>query len=125
MRRPWTSGILGWVTTPFEPSRRAVYRVVYPERERPFFERGAEHLPILDCSELGIRYLAPVGHGIEPGASVEGTIHFRRGTRVRVSGEVVRAEPNMVALWFGAQGIPLAEMAAERKYMNAADDSTS
>jgi hypothetical protein len=101
---------------PYEHSRRAVYRVVYPPGERPTFRTGIQTHAVIDCSELGLRYM-PGGPRPEPGSSISGEIVFRRGNKVAISGEVIRADDNGVAIWFGARGIPLGEILSERSYL--------
>lgn len=107
--------------TPFLPSRRAVYRVVYPVRERPTFSIGPDSFSVIDCSELGLRYQVPEFHRPTVGATVGGRVRFRRGVEVQVSGEVVRVQDGTVALWFRTEAIPLAEMVAERERVESAE----
>lgn len=101
--------------TPFQHSRRAVYRVVYPVRERPTLVVGSESFSIIDCSELGLRYQVPDLHRPNVGGTVAGRVRFRRGVEIPVNGEVVRVQDGTVALWFRTEAIPLAEMVAERE----------
>jgi hypothetical protein len=108
----------------FQHSRRAVYRVVYPVRERPSFLVGADSFSVMDCSELGLRYQVSDAHLPGLGETVSGLLRFRRGAEVRVAGEVVRVEHGTVALWFRSQPIPLAEVMNERRYLESADHAT-
>lgn len=103
------------MVTPFQHSRRAVYRVVYPVRERPTFAVGPESFSVVDCSELGLRYQVPEVHRPNVGDTIAGRVRFRRGVDVSVSGEVVRVQDGTVALWFRSESIPFAEMVAERE----------
>lgn len=103
------------MATPFQHSRRAVYRVVYPVRERPTFIVGAESFSVIDCSELGVRYQVPEAHRPGVGITVAGRMRFSRGLEVPVSGEVVRVQDGTVALRFRTEAIPSAEMVAERE----------
>jgi hypothetical protein len=109
------------MSTPFQPSRRAVYRVVYPVRERPTFSVGTDSFSVIDCSELGLRYQVPEFHRPAVGSTVGGRVRFRRGVEVQVSGEVVRVQDGTVALWFRSGAIPLAEMVAERERVESAE----
>src|SRR4051812_2123213 len=84
-------------------ARRAVYRVVYPVRERPTLQVGSESFSVMDCSELGLRYQVQEAHLPTLGATVSGILHFRRGAEVPVTGEVVRVESGTVAVWFRSQ----------------------
>ena len=108
------------MATPFQHSRRAVYRVVYPVRERPTFSVETESFSVIDCSELGLRYQVPEVHRPAVGATVAGQVHFRRGVDFAVSGEVVRVQDGTVALWFRTAAIPYAEMVAERERVESA-----
>lgn len=103
------------MATPFQHSRRAVYRVVYPVLDRPTISVGADSFSVIDCSELGLRYQVPELHRPEVGSTVVGTVHFLRGVEIPVSGEVVRVQEGTVALWFRTEAIPYAEMVVERE----------
>lgn len=107
----------------FHHSRRAVYRVVYPVRERPSFLMDGASFSVIDCSELGLRYQVPDVHRPEVGTTVSGHVRFRRGSEVPVTGEVIRVENGTVALWFRTQAISLTEMMTERRYLESADHS--
>lgn len=95
--------------------------MVYPPGERPTFVRDGEMFAIIDCSELGLRFEVMDYHP-EVGATMSGAVRFRRGVEVPVTGEVVRVDASSVALWFGARGIPLSEILAERAYLASAAD---
>jgi hypothetical protein len=110
------------MSAPYENSRRAVYRVVYPVMERPTFALPGETFPVLDCSELGMRYESR-DHRPELGSTLAGVVRFRRGAEVPVTGEVIRVEKGTIAIWFGAQGIPLSEVLAERAYLSSASEN--
>src|SRR5271156_1322619 len=102
-----------------QQSRRAVYRVIYPIPERPVLTLGEDAFPIIDCSELGLRYEVPRGYASAVGEMVHGHVTFRRGTEVPVAGEVIRLQDGTVALWFRDLGIPFGEMVAEQRYLRA------
>ena len=104
-----------------EQSRRAVYRVTYPIPERPELMVGDHVFPVIDCSELGLRYEAPAERYPELGATVEGRVAFRRGLQVAVAGEVIRVQDGTVALWFNSRGggVPFGEILAEQRYLRA------
>jgi hypothetical protein len=105
------------MSSPYQPSRRAVYRVVYPEEQRPTFHVGGATHQVIDCSELGLRYRIANGHVPEVGTTMQGHVRFRRGSEVAVAGEIIRVDPDSVALWFSARGIPLSEVLAERAWL--------
>jgi hypothetical protein len=88
--------------------QRAHYRIQYPEAARPVFVPG--HLPhgfpVIDCSEQGLRY-HPGGPHLPPiGTEAHGTIRFRSGEEVEVSGTVVRIQDQEVALHLSSGSIP-------------------
>ena len=109
------------MSTPFQHSRRAVYRVVYPVRRRPTFSVGDDSFSVIDCSELGLRYQVPEIHRPTVGATITGRVRFRRGIEIAVSGEVVRVQDGAVALWFGTAAIPFAEMVTERDQVESGE----
>lgn len=92
-------------TYPFE---RAHYRIQYPEAARPVFIPGhlADGYPVVDCSEQGLRYQRGDPHVPPVGAEARGTIRFRSGDEVPVSGKVVRIQDQEVALHLTASAIP-------------------
>lgn len=87
---------------------RAHYRIQYPESARPVFVPG--HLPrgypVIDCSEKGIRYQPEDPHLPRIGTEARGTVRFRSGEEVAVSGTVVRIQDGDVALHLTAAAIP-------------------
>jgi hypothetical protein len=99
------------------PSRRAVYRVVYPETERPSLSVESGDHAVLDCSELGLRYEAPEDHFLSVGDRVQGRLRFRRGVELEVQGEVVRVQDGAIAVWFDPASISFGEMIAEQRYL--------
>jgi hypothetical protein len=109
------------MSSSFQHTRRAVYRIVYPVRERPSFHIGTETFSVIDCSELGLRYEVPDAHIPTLGSTVSGTVQFRRGSSVPVTGEVVRVERGTAALWFRSEAIPLGEVLQERQYLESTD----
>ena len=102
-----------------QQSRRAVYRIIYPIPERPTITLGEDVFPIVDCSELGLRFEVPRDHVPDVGVVVHGHVTFRRGAEVPVAGEVVRLQDGTVALWFRNLGIPFGDILAEQKYLRA------
>jgi hypothetical protein len=107
----------------FQHSRRAVYRIVYPVRERPTLLIGPDSFSVMDCSELGLRYQVADAHLPAVGETLEAIVRFRRGSEVPVKGEVVRVEHGTVALWFRSQPIPLTEVMSERRYLESTDQT--
>jgi hypothetical protein len=100
------------------PSRRALYRIVYPLAERPSLEMGRSLYDVVDCSERGLRY--ELNHGRIPavGSHCAGMLHFRRGYSVRVEGDVLRAVRGVVVLALNPP-LPFAQVIAEQRYLRS------
>lgn len=103
---------------PTSPSR-ALYRIVYPVNERPIFEIGRFAYEMIDCSERGLRY--EVNDGIVPalGTPLGGTLKFRSGSGVEVTGEVIRTLDGTVALALDPPGVPFSVILAEQRYLRS------
>jgi hypothetical protein len=100
------------------PSRRALYRIVYPLSERPTFEVGTTLYDVIDCSERGLRYQLNYQRVPEVGGIVMGWLHFRRGESIRVHGKVLRAMRGVVALAL-EPALPFAEVMSEQRYLRS------
>lgn len=100
-------------------SRRALYRIVYPLDERPTFEIGRFVYEVVDCSERGVRYEIKDRRVPEVGTPLGGTVLFRRGAQVEVTGEVIRTREATVVLILDAPGIPFADILAEQRYLRS------
>jgi|SRR5437868_16025 hypothetical protein len=99
-----------------EPSRREVYRVVYPLVERPTFEVGRYLYEVVDLSERGLRYEVRDRRMPTVGSEVGGRLQFRRGEEVPVVGQVLRAQQGEVVLQLEPP-LPFAEVLAEQRYL--------
>lgn len=99
-------------------SRRELYRVTYPLVERPTFEVGRYLHEIVDCSERGLRYEVRDRRMPTVGTEVGGTIQFRRGAAVPVTGEVIRAGDGAVVLRL-IPPLPFSEILAEQQYLRS------
>src|SRR5262249_32986050 len=100
-------------------SRRAVYRIVYPVDERPTFEIGRFVYEVIDCSERGIRYETKDRRVPEVGTPLGGTVQFRRGAEVEITGEVIRTLDAAVVLILDGLGIPFSEILDEQRYLRS------
>jgi hypothetical protein len=102
------------------PSRRALYRIVYPMAERPTFRIGRYAYEVLDCSERGLRYAVKNRRIPSVGTPVAGIVVFRReGASVEITGEVIRARGEVVVLALEDPGIPFSHILAEQRYLRA------
>jgi hypothetical protein len=101
------------------PSRRALYRIVFPLDERPAFEIGRFVYDVIDCSERGIRYEIRDRRVPDVGTPLGGTVLFRRGAQIEVTGEVIRTREGTVVLILDAPGIPFSEILSEQRYLRS------
>ena len=97
--------------------RRALYRIVYPLDERPRFEIGRFVYEVIDCSERGIRYDVKDRRVPVLGTPLGGTLQFRRGGEIEITGEMIRTRGGTVALALDAPGIPFSDILAEQRYL--------
>jgi len=104
---------------PSPTSRRALYRIVYPLHERPAFEMGRFVYEVIDCSERGIRYEVKDRRVPALGTPLGGTIQFRRGGEVEITGEVIRTRGGSVALALDPPGVPFSDILAEQRYLRS------
>ncbi len=101
---------------PFSPER-AYYRINYPERERPEVLLGESSLPVLECSERGLRLDVSAAPPLAAGDSIEGTVRFRRGDNVAVSGVVARADGTVVVVLLDPPGLPFSVLLKEQRFL--------
>lgn len=104
---------------PTYPFERAHYRIQYPEAARPVFVPGhlTDGFPVVDCSEQGLRYQPRDRHLPPIGMQARGTIRFRSGFEVPVSGTVVRVQNREVALHLTDAAIPWHVLLKEQLYL--------
>ncbi len=98
---------------------RATYRIPYPPRARPRFYLGGRELEVVDCSEKGVRYVAPAGQPLpEAGDRITGEIRLlSRTERLALDGTVLRCFGNEVAVELDHPGIPLQAIFGEQRYL--------
>lgn len=99
-----------------DPSRRELYRIVYPLLERPTFEVGRNSYDVVDCSEQGLRYEINGRRAPTVGAQLGGTLQFRRGGKVSITGEVIRVADGTVVLALDPP-LSFADILAEQRYL--------
>ena len=100
-------------------SGRTMYRIPYPQDARPGFTVAGVRYDVIDCSEGGVRYVAPAEGTPELGSEVRGRIRFRRGAEIEVAGTVLRAHDGQVAVRFSGAGIPQAVIFDEQRWLRA------
>lgn len=99
-----------------DPSRRSLYRIIYPLLERPTLEVGRGLYEVVDCSESGLRYEVRGRRPPPVGTQLGGTLKFRRGDHVTVTGEVIRVTAGTVVLALDPP-ISFADILAEQRYL--------
>jgi len=101
------------------PSRRALYRVIYPLNERPTLQVGRSLYEVMDCSERGLRYEVRDQQVPSLGRPVTGILLFRRGGSIELTGEVIRTHAGTVALELDSPGILFSDILAEQRYLRS------
>lgn len=96
---------------------RTYYRIPYPTVESPRLVIGDQVLRVVDCSERGLRFLAPPHAVPELDARLQGRLRFARGAEVSVEGRVVRVYGRQVALRLHEPGIPFRVILQEQIYL--------
>ena len=100
------------------PFERSIYRIQYPERARPALTLPEGVVPVVDCSEQGLRYRSSQGTLPEVGAVIQGKVKFQSdGSEVPVRGKVVRCQAGEVAILLESPGLPRAVLFAEQRYI--------
>lgn len=105
-------------------NRRGSYRIQFPADARPRLlldSPGSVHpvCEVIECSERGLRFHVPTRWLLPVGTAVSGRVLFPRGAEARVAGTVVRMQQDEVALMLGREGIPLATIIDEQRYLRA------
>jgi hypothetical protein len=100
---------------------RATYRIVYSGDVAPRLHIPGDRwpCPVVDCSETGVRLVRARGETrrIASGQRVAGVVEFCNGTRVEVSGRVVRIQGSEIALHLDKQPIPFPDIIREQIYL--------
>jgi hypothetical protein len=98
---------------------RSEYRLPYPPTARAILRMGKLELPLIDCSERGLRYLAPAGEMPEVGLRIEGSVKLLSGGPAHeIEGTVVRCHSGEVAVNLDRPGIPVSAMFAEQRFLS-------
>lgn len=96
--------------------QRKVFRIKYPEADRPRLNTAGGSFEIIDCSESGLRY--QLGGAAAPAVSktVQGKLTFGCGECTEVAGYVLRVQDDLVAVRF-AKSIPAVMMLREQRWL--------
>lgn len=97
--------------------RRSLFRVLYPERQRPTIVIGRHSYSVLDCAESGFRYEQLTGELPAVGSTLCGVIKLHHGTEVQVRGTVARLKERQVVIALGSNRIPFGHILREQQYM--------
>jgi hypothetical protein len=95
---------------------REHFRVMYPTAARPRFITGELVRPVVDLSELGMRYRLGAGESRELEDELEGVVRLRRGEEIPVRGRVVRLAGGEAAMRL-TQGVPLRVILEEQRFL--------
>jgi hypothetical protein len=102
-------------------SERATYRIDYGGGGGARFHLQGDRWPaiVADCSETGVRFVraGDESRALSPGDRVEGEMRFCNGSRVRVSGRVVRLRETEVAVHLDEAPIPFPDIMREQMYL--------
>ncbi|MHB0949288.1 MAG: PilZ domain-containing protein [Gemmatimonadaceae bacterium] len=98
-------------------NRRDHYRVQYAMRDRPTFRGEGVDCRVIDCSERGLHLTLPGEGSCLVGAQLEGTVRFRRGTEVFVTGQVVWEYRVERGVMLDPPGIPLKVILDEQRWL--------
>ncbi|MCC6317310.1 MAG: PilZ domain-containing protein [Gemmatimonadaceae bacterium] len=97
---------------------RSEYRIPYPPSARATFTLDGRTLPLVDCSERGLRYVSQGVARPEPGATVAGTVRLLSSRQpISVQGKVVRCEGDEVAVHLASPGLPMQAIFAEQRHL--------
>jgi hypothetical protein len=102
------------------PDRRAAPRVSYENYARPLLILAGEACAVLDCCTDGLRYRHPsptVGPVV--GSRFQGTLLLCGGTRLPLSGTVLRVRRDVAAAKLDPPGIPSRELRIEHRVRHA------
>jgi hypothetical protein len=97
--------------------QRTYARLKYarPSQSGLFLDDGA--LPVVDCSQVGIRFQRqPPLPAPEVGSLLTGIVWFRHGDTAPVAGRVVRVTEEEVAARLDDVGIPIQSLLAEARF---------
>jgi hypothetical protein len=98
------------------PDRRATPRVSYENYARPLLILAGEACAVLDCSTEGLRYRHPIPTvGPVVGSRFQGTLLLCGGTRLPLSGTILRVHRDVAAARLDAPGIPSRALQLEHR----------
>jgi hypothetical protein len=100
--------------------RRANYRVVYPETNRPsVMIRGIQY-SIIDICETGIRFHNPE-HQRLPGDIFQAVVTLHDNEPINIIGRIIRIADQEAAMIMTIRGIPYRKIISEQAYLRQLD----
>ncbi len=97
---------------------RSAYRIPYPPTARPRLTLGEREVPVVDCSERGLRFAADGTLLPAVGSRIIGQVHLLSGgPALPVEGTVIRCQSGEVAVQLKEPGIPFRAVFAEQRYL--------
>jgi hypothetical protein len=97
---------------------RFAYRIPYPPTARPRLKLGEREVPLVDCSERGLRFSADDTALPPVGSRISGhVLLLSGGPALSVEGTVIRCQSGEVAVQLKAPGIPVRAVFAEQRYL--------
>jgi hypothetical protein len=104
------------LNTGTEQDRRANYRVVYPETNRPFVTIRGIQYPIIDICEVGIRFFNPERQRL-PGDIFQAVVTLHDNDPVQIVGRIIRIADEEAAMIMTIRGIPYRKIISEQAYL--------
>ncbi len=101
---------------------RAEYRIVYPLAARAQLRVGGTRIPVIDCSESGLRLeLAASPESLaDADGQISGRLRLAQGVDVEVTGHVLRTDDASFAVQLSEQSrIPLTLIYEEQRHLRA------
>ncbi len=97
---------------------RSAYRIPYPPTARPRLKLGDREVPLVDCSERGLRFSVDSASLPKVGSYISGQVLLLSGgPALAVEGTVIRCQSGEVAVQLKAPGIPVRAVFAEQRYL--------
>ncbi len=96
--------------------RRAYFRLLYPEPERPQMLSKDHKHRVLEIAEGGIRIVVSRDENMQVGDTLSGDIQFHDGVAEPVSGTVLRLEADLAVVKL-ARGLSFRRVMAEQAYI--------
>ena len=96
--------------------RRAHFRLLYPEHERPKIETSGHQHEVIEIAEGGIRIVVNRSATMQLGEPFDGDICFHDARTESVAGEVLRLEGSLAVIKL-TTGLSLHRVMVEQSYI--------